>query len=100
MVGQCIRDTDHLGRWGGEEFVVLATHSRLEDAAKLAERLREAIEAIDFVDIGRITVSIGVAAWARGDTSSELIDRADRAMYRAKEGGRNRVMLEATDPAF
>ncbi len=96
LVGRILRSTDHLGRWGGEEFVVLATNSRLEDAVCLAERLRSGIEAIDFGEAGKVTASFGVAACVPDDTRRALVDRADRAMYRAKEGGRNRVVSEGS----
>ncbi len=95
LIGRILRSTDHLGRWGGEEFVVLATNSRLKDAVYLAERLRRGIEAMDLGEVGRVTASFGVAACMPDDTRRALVDRADRAMYRAKEGGRNRVVAEA-----
>lgn len=91
-----LRPTDNLGRWGGEEFVVLASNSDLLGGMHLAERLRQSSEALDLGRLGRVTISIGVAAWRRGDRRKDLVARADQAMYRAKEGGRNQIKPEAT----
>lgn len=90
-----LRISDTLGRWGGEEFLVLASHSDRQSGLVLAERILEVVETMDLGDLGRVTISIGVAEWQKGDTRKRLVARADQAMYRAKEGGRNRV--EADD---
>lgn len=91
-----LRSCDHLGRWGGEEFVVLATSSDLDAGLGLAERLRRCIAELEIPGLsGQVTASIGVSTWRPGDTRQRLIARADAAMYRAKQGGRNRVEAES-----
>ncbi len=89
------RKGDLVGRWGGEEFLVLLYNSDADGARVAGERLRAAIEKMSVFDPEArplpITASIGLATWRRGDTPDALIDRADRAMYDAKAGGRNRV---------
>lgn len=95
-----MRDIDRVGRWGGEEFVVLMPGTALADAAPLAERLRARAEAMPLRWHERalpVTLSVGVAQWHTGDeTPAALLLRADAALYRAKAGGRNRVELERT----
>jgi len=90
-----LRGRDPLGRIGGEEFVVVCADTTLEQAMVVAERLREATAALDFADIDpalRVTVSIGVAQSQRsGDTHEGVLARADAALYRAKQRGRDRV---------
>ena len=86
-----IRATDSLARWGGEEFVVLSPEVSVEEAAGLAERLRSAAGTYAYSFVGRVTASIGVAQHRAGETPDELFARADEALYRAKEGGRDRV---------
>ncbi|WP_220270506.1 sensor domain-containing diguanylate cyclase [Halomonas sp. DQ26W] len=86
-----LREADRLGRWGGEEFVVLATGTTARGAEELAERLRHEVAESHFEEVGRVTVSIGVAACRADDTVKTLVKRADQAMYRAKTLGRNRV---------
>ncbi len=81
-----------MGRWGGEEFIVLATHSDVDAAIGLAERLRALVAELRIEGLEQtVTVSIGVAVWQPGDSCKTIISRADDAMYRAKHGGRNRV---------
>ncbi|WP_404299120.1 diguanylate cyclase [Halomonas sp.] len=92
-----LRPTDNLGRWGGEEFIVLASDCDLVGGMHLAERLRQSAEELDLGNLGGVTISIGVATWRPGDSRKTLVARADQAMYRAKEGGRNQVEAEATD---
>lgn len=100
LVEGSLRGCDHLGRWGGEEFVVLATHSDMEAAVVLAERLRGLVATLHIEAIAQpITVSIGVAVWRPGDSCKTLVARADVAMYRAKRSGRNRVEV-ATKEIF
>ncbi|MEQ6916624.1 sensor domain-containing diguanylate cyclase [Halomonas aquatica] len=86
-----LRPTDLLGRWGGEEFLVLASDCDLIGGRHLAERLRQSAEALDLGKLGSVTISVGVTIWRPGDTRKGLVARADQAMYQAKEGGRNRV---------
>ncbi len=97
LVENSLRGCDHLGRWGGEEFVVLATHSNMKAAVGLAERLRSLVATLDVTGLRQpMTVSIGVAVWQPGDSCKTLMARADTAMYKAKRHGRNRVEI-ATD---
>jgi diguanylate cyclase (GGDEF)-like protein len=92
LVEESLRGCDHLGRWGGEEFVVLATHSDMEAAVGLAERLRGLVATLQVEGVDQpITISIGVAVWQPGDSCKTLMARADAAMYQAKHSGRNRV---------
>jgi diguanylate cyclase (GGDEF)-like protein len=93
-VQQGLRATDVFGRYGGEEFVQICRHTALAGAVADAERLRERISGLDIPiprSIGRLTVSIGVAQYQRGETIMQTFARADEALYRAKQLGRNRV---------
>jgi diguanylate cyclase (GGDEF)-like protein/PAS domain S-box-containing protein len=84
------RSSDVVARWGGEEFVAVLPVS-LEGALSFCERIRKTIEASEFPDLGRVTVSIGVAQLERGDSAQSVLQRADRCLYEAKTAGRNRV---------
>lgn len=88
-----LRSTDVFARWGGEEFVVLATETGAGGAIALAEKIREAIEGHRFGDSGTITCSFGVAEYQEGDDTDTLSRRADEALYDAKREGRNRVCM-------
>jgi diguanylate cyclase (GGDEF)-like protein len=90
-----MRDIDRLGRYGGEEFLVLLPATSGEDSAVMAERLRERVASMPMSwedAMLRLTISVGVAPW-RGDVDdvSAMLARADDALYRAKSAGRNRV---------
>ncbi|WP_027329460.1 sensor domain-containing diguanylate cyclase [Marinimicrobium agarilyticum] len=89
-----LREGDQLGRWGGEEFLVLAPNTVLSDAGIFAERLRGMVLDAEFGLDEPVTISIGVTEWRAGDTLKNLLVRADRAMYQAKHSGRNRVHLD------
>ncbi len=92
------READLLCRWGGEEFILLAHNCKLSQARDLAEELRASIAASPILasDEGlRVTVSCGVAEARDGDDAESLVGRADRALYQAKDDGRNRVVSEA-----
>jgi diguanylate cyclase (GGDEF)-like protein len=83
-----------IGRFGGEEFSMLLRDSSLLQATAIGEHLRAAIAATPVVlrDVQlSVTISIGIAEWASGDTSAALLSAADAQLYRAKQGGRNRV---------
>jgi len=93
-----LRPTDGLGRWGGEEFLVVLSQTRLEAALAAAGRLRRVVEEMQVPALPagrRITVSIGVAEHRPGDSAERTVERADQALYRAKQSGRNRVETDA-----
>ena len=89
-----IRRSDVLGRWGGEEFVCLFENTSLLDATYIAERIRWAVDQHQFSYAGHVTISIGVVAYHSGESEEKLFIRLDRMLYRAKNGGRNRVVTE------
>jgi len=90
------RATDVVARYGGEEFVVLLPHAGIEQAAVFAERVRRALAAETVAPLpAPVTASFGIAQLREGETGDALLDRADAALYRAKENGRNRVEREA-----
>lgn len=87
------RTIDTVGRWGGEEFLILCPETDAEQAAVVAQRLCEAVRNRRF-ESGRVhTVSIGVAVLGKDDTIDALLHRADEALYRAKNSGRDRVCM-------
>ncbi len=86
-----IRNVDIFARWGGEEFMILAPETSPTASHELAERLCAAIAGHPFPLVGRVTASFGVAPLRAGDDGDTLLKRADDALYRAKESGRNRV---------
>ncbi len=107
QVGATLRNRtrvfDSLARYGGEEFVVVMSGASAPDAVRAAERLRTAIQTMVFMPDGktahRLTVSIGLSrSTSPGVTSDSLLNAADRALYRAKRLGRNRVEVEVTGP--
>lgn len=89
-----VRDVDHLGRWGGEEFIILSSNTTLEHAQQLAEKLRLAIADFSFSTVGKKTASFGVAIYREGDDGDRITKRADDCLYIAKERGRNIVVQE------
>jgi diguanylate cyclase (GGDEF)-like protein len=91
IVSRNVRDTDSLGRWGGEEFMILAPLTTLADALELAERLRGTIASSSFPGVDGLTCSFGVAALNAEDTVNSLLGRVDHALYKSKNNGRNRV---------
>ena len=88
-----IRKTDHLGRWGGEEFIIIATETSLEASKIFAENLRFKIESYNFKDVERVTCSFGISKLDTKADYKESIHNADLALYKAKEQGRNRVIV-------
>lgn len=81
------RFLDHVARWGGEEFLILAPQTNLQTAVFAAEKLRRLVAESP----SKVSCSFGVAEWRSGESPTELISRADKALYRAKENGRNQV---------
>lgn len=97
-----IRESDFIARYGGEEFVFLMPETNLTDATKAINKIRQQISQTN-IDIPeatlKVTLSFGVAEFAEEDTALDVFGRADRALYRAKEKGRNRVCCEIKNRA-
>ncbi len=102
-VKQNVKGQDTAARYGGEEFAIVLPNTVLRAAITVADHIRRAVMTKELMKrstgehLGRVTVSIGVAALRKGDTGQSLIERADACLYAAKRHGRNRVMCEA-DP--
>jgi diguanylate cyclase len=99
-VKQNIKGQDIACRYGGEEFAVLLPRTPIERSAGVAEAIREAVYSKELIKrstgevLGRITISIGVSEWRRGDTAQTFVERADQSLYAAKRAGRNLVRTE------
>lgn len=99
LLNGALRTCDIVARWGGEEFVLVLPSTPLDGAEQVAERVREMLEQAEILDNNGdrvpVTASFGVATYASSENLEQVIDRADRAMYLAKSGGRNRVVCDS-----
>lgn len=86
-----IREIDLVGRYGGEEFLIMLTDAYLSDGFEAAEKIRRAVENMEFVKNIRLTISIGVEEYT-GEKVSELLEKADSKLYKAKNSGRNKTV--------
>ncbi|MBN2887552.1 MAG: GGDEF domain-containing protein, partial [Chromatiaceae bacterium] len=92
LLKSTMRQSDQVGRWGGEEFMLILPETSLDAALTLAERLRLLVSQHSFPGgAASVTISVGVSAYRADDTQESLTERADQALYRAKSEGRNRV---------
>ncbi len=87
------RETDTFARWGGEEFVMILPKTSKENAAVVAEHLRSNVEKIEHKTAGGVTASFGVCQYEKNDTKKNMYEKCDKALYRAKANGRNRVEI-------
>ena len=86
------RITDVVGRWGGEEFMIIASETDSVGATKFATTIKKAINEHEFPKAGKVTASFGLSQISVGDSVEDIVNRADLALYNAKENGRNRVV--------
>lgn len=99
QIGKLTRRSDFLARYGGEEFAILLPGTRITNAFTVAENIRNTLQLVRLrrsssrESLGAVTVSVGVACWRMGESAEELIERCDKALYRAKSLGRNRTVL-------
>ncbi len=97
-IANSLRSFDTIGRWGGEEFVVLLVNTNKEDLFKLTDRLRRLVEnsalTLDNGEMLKVTVSVGATVAHKGDTVESLVERADKLMFESKRRGRNQVSVE------
>lgn len=100
-VASCIKKNSRISditvRWGGDELIIYAPRTTLKQATQLAEKVRHQINAIHVAGVGNITISAGVAVLHSGDNLSQLLQRADQALYQAKQAGRNSVYAAVLD---
>ncbi len=89
-----IRATDNLFRWGGEEFIVLASSTGYRGATVMAEALRGNVERHSFATVGSVTISLGVAEYFAAESAEAWFGRVDSALYSAKNAGRNRIHVD------
>ncbi|OYZ31887.1 MAG: hypothetical protein B7Y30_11665 [Campylobacterales bacterium 16-40-21] len=87
------RSSDSIGRWGGEEFLILLPNTKLDEALHVAEKIRQSIDEHIFTIVGHKTASLGVSQFINDDSLCSFLKRADNALYQAKEAGRNTVVL-------
>ena len=97
LVTPHLRVTDTLGRWGGEEFMLITPETNAIHASQIAERVRQAINRHTF-EFGTITASFGVNQYHPSQSLNNLIHQADTALYQAKDNGRNQVIIYKTPP--
>lgn len=89
---QCLRETDVLARWGGEEFLIVAPETELDGAQRLAERCLGTVTGSPVADTA-LSATFGVTGVKAGDDVESLVGRADTALYEGKSAGRNRVLV-------
>jgi len=92
-ISQSIRDSDLLARWGGEEFILLIINAEPEMAKLVAEKIRKITEETEFEVVKNLTISLGIASLTADDNEESLINRADNALYEAKNNGRNCLVV-------
>jgi diguanylate cyclase (GGDEF)-like protein len=93
-MSSAVRHSDQVGRYGGEEFLVVLPDCSILRAREVAERIRERVSGDAMAGEISITLSIGLAEWKVEDDVTHLLHRADVALYRAKQNGRNQVQYE------
>ncbi len=90
-----VRKYDIISRFGGEEFFVLFPNTNLAKAKNVSNRIRKAVEGDKFMKKYSVTMSGGVSQFREKDTIKKIVERADKALYKAKENGRNRIEIES-----
>ncbi|MBF0265644.1 MAG: diguanylate cyclase [Gammaproteobacteria bacterium] len=88
-----LRDIDYLGRWGGDEFLILLSETSLMYADHVAQRICSEVEQYPFNKVDEVSISLGVVEYKTNESIDALINRADTSLYRAKSNGKNKVML-------
>ncbi len=93
ILQKSVRKTDVVGRWGGEEFIIITPNTTISQTQILAEKIRLAVESYEFKTIKHTTISLGVSEYMIDDTKERFVQKADIALYQAKKNGRNKVEI-------
>ncbi|MDZ7818186.1 MAG: diguanylate cyclase [Aliarcobacter sp.] len=93
IISENTRNSDIFGRYGGEEFLIICSHTNKENTFILAEKLRKIVENYNFDKVGTKTISLGISSYEKNDNLELLFKKADDALYCAKEEGRNRTII-------
>ena len=91
VISQVIREIDKIGRYGGEEFLILLPFSNLSNALEVAERVKDAIASHQFKDLDQVTISLGVVEYNNDESLESFLKRVDEKMYQSKYSGRNKI---------
>ncbi len=92
IISSTVREGDFAARWGGEEFIITLQSTNKAQATTLAEKIRKNVEGHTFKSAGKQAISLGVTEYIRNESRERLTDRVDKALYDAKQSGRNRVV--------
>ncbi|MCP4323903.1 MAG: diguanylate cyclase [Psychromonas sp.] len=95
LIEDNIRNSDALGRWGGDEFLIICPETNLQEAIILADKLREVVSLCIFLTVGKKTASFGISEYQPIESAESCLARADKALYNAKSSGRNQVKVES-----
>ncbi len=93
LLSSSVRKSDMVGRWGGEEFIIICPETNSADAITVAEKLRHKIRSHEFDVVGKKTASFGITTYRQDDTMDGLVRDADKALYRAKNEGRDMIKV-------
>ena len=96
ILRESVRSIDYVGRWGGEEFLIILPKTTMKEAFNIAEEIRLSVMQNNFSPADHVTISAGIAQYETGDTTEKIIQRSDEELYKAKEGGRNQVQMNET----
>ncbi len=91
LVKNTFRDIDFMGRYGGEEFIVVMPNTTIENAEQISQRVRRKVQEYDFTTVGKLTISLGLVKLESDESAATLFKRLDDMLYFSKDSGRNRL---------
>jgi len=94
IIQNCVRESDAVARWGGEEFAILLSNTSLNEGIEVAKKINLAVASYNFGKVGHVYISCGVSMFVEGDTQLTLFNRVDSALYEAKNNGRNQISVK------
>jgi diguanylate cyclase (GGDEF)-like protein/PAS domain S-box-containing protein len=94
VILKLIRESDRFGRWGGEEFMIIAPNIEKEQVMQLGNKLKDVIATHTFKNVKQVTISLGITLFNNADTKENILKRVDEALYESKENGRNRLTFK------